>query len=122
MKKILTIIFLASSVNSLKCVLMKNQNCKIREVIVNNEYMLYPYSIKINRCTGSCNNISNPCSKVCVPNVIKNVTTKMFDLISWKNKAKQIKWLESCKCACRLNPIICNNKQKWNKNKCRCEC
>ena len=122
MKKILTIIFLASSVNSLKCVLMKNQNCKVREVIVNNEYMLYPYSIKINRCTGSCNNISNPYSKVCVPNVIKNVTTKMFDLISWKNKAKQIKWLESYKCACRLNPIICNNKQKWNKNKCRCEC
>ena len=23
---------------------------------------------------------------------------------------------------CRLNSIICNNKQKWNKNKCRCEC
>ena len=23
---------------------------------------------------------------------------------------------------CRLDPIICNNKQKWNKDKCRCEC
>ena len=23
---------------------------------------------------------------------------------------------------CRLNPIICNNKQKWNNDKCRCEC
>ena len=22
----------------------------------------------------------------------------------------------------RLNLIICNNKQKWNKDKCRCEC
>ena len=23
---------------------------------------------------------------------------------------------------CRLNSIICNNKQNWNKDKCRCEC
>ena len=23
---------------------------------------------------------------------------------------------------CRLDPIICNNKQKWNRNKCICEC
>ena len=23
---------------------------------------------------------------------------------------------------CRLDIIICHNKQKWNKNKCRCEC
>ena len=50
MKKILAIIFLISSVNSLKCVLIKNQECKVREVIVNNEYMLYPFSMKIDRC------------------------------------------------------------------------
>ena len=37
MKKILAIIFSVSSVNSLKCVLIKNQECKVREVIVNNE-------------------------------------------------------------------------------------
>ena len=42
--------------------------------------------------------------------------------MSRKNKTKQIKWHESCKCECRLDPIICNNKQKWNKDKCRCEC
>ena len=41
MKKILAMIFLASSVNSLKCVLIKNQECKVREVIVNNESILY---------------------------------------------------------------------------------
>ena len=38
------------------------------------------------------------------------------------NKTKQIIILESCKCICRLDPMICSNKQKWNKNKCRCEC
>ena len=42
--------------------------------------------------------------------------------MSWKNKTKQIKWRESYKCVCRLDPIICNNKENWNKDKCRCEC
>ena len=90
--------FLVSNVNSLKCVLMKKQECKVREVIINSDYMLYPFSIKVNRCNGNCDNISNPYSRVCVPNVIKNITAKVFDLISWKNKTKQIKWHKSCKC------------------------
>ena len=29
---------------------------------------------------------------------------------------------KSCKCDCLLDEKFCNNKQKWNKNKCRCEC
>ena len=29
---------------------------------------------------------------------------------------------ETCKCECRLNSIVCNDKQRWNNNKCRCEC
>ena len=84
--------------------------------------MTYPYRIKLNRCNGNCNNISNPYSRVCVPNIVKNVTLKIFDLISQQNKIKQIIFHESCKCVCRLNAIVCNNKQKWNKDKCRCEC
>ena len=39
-KNISTIIFLASDVNSLKCISMKNQKCKVRVTIINNEYML----------------------------------------------------------------------------------
>ena len=27
-----------------------------------------------------------------------------------------------CKCKCELNEIVCNSKQKWNYNECRCEC
>ena len=99
-------------VNSLECISMKNQECKVREAIINNENMLYPFSIKVNKCSRSYNNISHPYSRVCVPNVIKNVTAKVFDLMSWKNKTKQINWHESCKCVCTLDPIICNNKQK----------
>ena len=75
-KKILAIIFLVSNVNSLKYVLIKNQECKVREVIINNNYKLYPFSLKVNRCNGNCNNISNPYSRVCVPNVAKILLQK----------------------------------------------
>ena len=40
--------------------------------------------------------------------------------MSRTNKTRSIKWHETC--ICRLNKVICNNKQRWNKYKCRCEC
>ena len=49
------------NVNSLKCVSMNNQDCKIRPEIINlntNEPLFYRYSIKINKCNGSCNTVN----------------------------------------------------------------
>ena len=57
-----------SSVNFLECVSMNNQQCKITSEIINvnsSEPLFYPYSIKINKCKGSCNNINDPCAKLC---------------------------------------------------------
>ena len=42
--------------------------------------------------------------------------------MSRTNETKLIKSHEACKCICRLNKIVCNNKQRWNKGQCRCEC
>ena len=42
--------------------------------------------------------------------------------MSRTNETKNIKWHETCKCECRLDAIVCNNKQCWNNDKCRCEC
>ena len=105
--------------NSTKCISLKIQECKVREVIENNKYMPFPYNIKVN---GNCNNIINPYSRMCIPDIVKNVTVKIFDLISQQNKTRQITFHKSCKCVCRLDKIVCNNKQKWNEDKCRCEC
>ena len=30
---------------------------------------------------------------------------------------QDIQWHETCKCECRLDATVCNNKQRWNKNK-----
>ena len=63
-----------SSVNPLKCISVNNQECKVRPEIVNfngDEPVLYPFSIKASKCRGSCNNINDPYTKLCVPDVVK---------------------------------------------------
>ena len=108
--------------NSLECVPMNNQECKIRPEIINintNDPLFYPYSIKINRCKGSCNTINNPYAKICFPDQIKNTNGKVLNLISRTNEARHIKWHKTCKCRCRLDAS--NNKQRCNDDKCRCE-
>ena len=120
--KIVLILVLISTVNSSKCISLKNQECNVRKVIVDNKYMANPYKIKVNRCVGSCNNINNPHLKVCIPDNTKNVTVKMFDLMTLTNTTKQVQFHESCKCVCKINSSVCSEKQRLNENKCRCEC
>ena len=114
-----------SSVNPLEFVSMNNQECKVRPEIVNvnrNEPLFYPFSIKTSKCSGSCNDINDPCAKLYVPDVVKNLHIKVFNLMSRTNETRHIKWHETCKCKCRLNASLCNNKQRWNEDKCMCEC
>ena len=45
---------------------MNNQECKVRPEIIHinsNEPTFYLYSIKVNKCSGSCNNINDPYAK-----------------------------------------------------------
>ena len=70
-----------SSVSPLECVSMNNKECKVRFVIANvnsNEHLFYPFSIKTNKCSGSCNNINDPYAKLCIPDVVKNLNIKDF--------------------------------------------
>ena len=65
---------LSSFTNALDCISMKNQEYKIRPEIINsnnNNPIFYPFSVKINKCSGNCNNINNPYAKICVPDFIK---------------------------------------------------
>ena len=59
---------------------------------------------------------------MCVPDVIKNINVKVFNLVSRTNETRHIEWHKICKYKCRLVASVCNNKQRWNGDKCRCEC
>ena len=117
---------LSSSITgALNYVSMNNQKYKVRPKIINinsNSSMFYPFSMKVNKCSGNCNSINDPYAKICVPNTVKDLNVKVFNLMSRTNETRHIKWHETCKCICSLDFIICNSKQRWNEDKCRCEC
>ena len=62
---------------------MNNQERKVRPETVNvtsDEPEFFPYSVKTSKCSGSCNNINDPYPKICVPDVVKNINLKVFNL------------------------------------------
>ena len=114
-----------TNASSLSFISMNNQACKARPQIVNvnsNNLIFYTFSIKTSKCSANCNNINHPYARICVPDIIKNLNVKVFNLMSRTNETRQIECHETCKCQCKLDAIICNNKQHWNDDKCRCEC
>ena len=47
---------------------------------------------------------------MCVPDVVKNLNVKVFNLMSRTNEARHIEWHETCECKWRLDVGVCNNK------------
>ena len=71
----------------------RNQECEIRPVIMNinsNESLFYPYNILVNKCSGSCNDINNSYAKLCIPDVVKNMNIKVFNLMSRINETRHV--------------------------------
>ena len=120
-------LFSTLKVGALECVSVVNQKCMPRPKILNvnegiGEALFYPYNVLVNKCSGSCDTLDNPISKICVPKIIKNVNTKVFNFLMTLNETRNLLWHESCKCVCRLNSSVCNSKQIWNSDTCRCDC
>ena len=78
-----------ASVNLLSFISMNNQECKVRPQIVNinsKEPVFFPFSIKINKCSGSCDNINDPYAKLYVSDIVKNLNVKVFNLMLKTNE------------------------------------
>ena len=91
---VLGLTVLSNITNALRCVSMKNQKYKVRQEIINidsNNPIFYPFSVKINRCSGNCNNINDPYTRVCVPDIKKNLNVEVFNLMSLTNETRSIK-------------------------------
>ena len=89
-----TIMFFSSisSMNSLKCVSMNNQEFKVRPEIVNvcSNPKFYNFNIKINKCNSDRNNINDPYANICVPDTTKNLNIEVSNLISLTNETRHI--------------------------------
>ena len=100
-------------VKALECVSVINENCMSTPKIIDlnkNEPVFYPYSIKVNKRSGDCSNINDPMAKSCIPNIVKNMNIKVFNLLARINETRKIIWHETCKCVCRLTSDICNDR------------
>ena len=120
----LTILLGFTNANLLSCISMNNQEYKTRPQVVNvngDEPVFFPFSIKTNKCSGSCNNINYLYAKICVPDVVKNLNVKVLNIMSRTNETRHIEWHEKC-INVSVNLGLCNNKKRWNKDQCRCEC
>ena len=105
----LTFLSTLTSVNLLSCISMNNQECNVKSQVFNvngDDPMFFPFNIKTTKCSGSCNNVSNPCAKLCVPDVVKNLNVKVLNLVSGTNETRSIEWHETCKCKCRFNSSV----------------
>ena len=86
----------ANSLNSIpmSCISRNNQECKTTPQIVNvtgDEPVFLPFSIEKSKCSGGCNNINYPYAKMCVPDVVKKLNVKVFNLMS---RTKKIRFIE----------------------------
>ena len=58
-----------------------NQECRPAIMNINsNEPLFYPYRIAVSKCSCSRNDINNPYANFCVPDIVKNINIKMFNL------------------------------------------
>ena len=93
-----------------------DQKCMPRPKILDvneglGEALFYPYSVLVNKCRGTCDTLDNPMTKLCVPNVIKRVYMQVYNFLMMLNEIRNVLWHESCKCICKLNSSVSNNKQ-----------
>ena len=89
----------SNSKEPIKCVSLNNEYSQPRTVLVNvnsNEIIFYPFTLSVNISSESCNNINCPYARVCVPDKVKNMNVKVFDLISRVNETRFSVQCESC--------------------------
>ena len=45
-------------------------------------------------------------AKLCVPDVVKDLHVKVFNMLARINETRKVVWHETCKCVCRLTSAI----------------
>ena len=104
--------------NHTKCVSLSTQKCKIHPKFINlhpNEYSqefhYYLFSVKLDRCVGSCNTINDLSNKACIPNKIEDLNLSVFNMIKSINESKTLTKHVSCKCKCKFDGTKCKSNE-----------
>ena len=67
------------------CIKLSNQKCKIQPTLINlhlNEYSqefhYCPFTVKLDRCVGSCNTPNDLSNKICIQNKTEDLNLSIF--------------------------------------------
>ena len=98
--------------NHTKCISLSKQKCMTQPTLINlhpNEYRqefhYYPFVVKLDRCVGSCNTLTN---KVCVPNKTGDLNRNFFNMITRIYESKTLTKHMSCKWKYKFDGRKCN--------------
>ena len=76
-----------------KCVSLSNQKYEIQPTCINlhpNEYSqefhYYSFTVKLDKCVGSCNTLNDLSNTVCVPNKTEDLNLSVFSIITGINE------------------------------------
>ena len=104
--------------NHTKCVSLTNQKCMIQLTLINlhpNEYSqefhCYPFLVKLDRCTGSCNTLNDLSNKECFLNKTKDLNLRVLNIITGIDESKSLTKHISCECKCKFDGRSCNSDQ-----------
>ena len=97
-------ILFSNSKGPIRYVSPNNHECQTRPTLANinsDETIFYQFTVSDNKYGGSCNTVVNPFVRVWLPNEVKNVNIKVFNIILGLNQTTVQH--ESCECKCELN-------------------
>ena len=67
------------------CIKLSNQKCKTRPTLSNlhpneysQEFRYCPFTVKLDRCVGSCNTLNDLSNKICIQNKTEDLNFKYF--------------------------------------------
>ena len=88
-------LFCVLKVNTLECLSLINRECMPRPKILNvnegiGQALFYPYNVLVNKCSGSCDTLDNPMSKICVPKIITSVNIKVYNFLMRLNEPRNV--------------------------------
>ena len=86
-----------------------NESNHVKCVSLSSHY--YPFTVKLDRCVGSCNTLNDLFNKVCVPSKTEDLNLSVFIMVSRINELKTITKQISCECKCRFDGRKCNSDQ-----------
>ena len=99
----------SNSEGRIKCLSLINWPCQTRPRVLNinfNKTLFQPFIVSVNKCCGSCNIIDDTYTRVRVPNKVKNMNVKVFNLMSRLSGTWFLVQHESCEYKCGLNESV----------------